>query len=676
MKSRLFLRVILCVMFGIASNFIMAQPGSIDNTFNTNGNPSTLINAVHILPDGKLLIGASNDLNTNAKISRHNIDGSIDNTFQNNYTSWNGTVESIGIASDGKIIIAGTLTVQSLGVMRSSLIRLFPDGSLDTSFTSISANGGIYDIFVQPDDKIIVIGGFSTFNGLPYNKILRLNANGTPDIAYNQNLGSGLTIIPNKAYLDAFGKLTLLGAYNFNGTNYPNGLVRINSNGTVDNTFSIGTGTASFEGFSDFDYTPDNKLLVSGAFSSINGFPSNDIARLNYDGSPDASFSSGAGPTCCGILNVRSEIGSDKIIICNGFYDYEGVLRSNLARLNNDGTLDLSYDPGAGFADNSTINALEFDNTGKLVIGGQFNNYNNVNRLNIVRINGGETIVPTEISIIGTATEAGTFNTDYQMTTTDGINYVRTNLLLAGDPNISNPETQVKFRQNYNWTVNWGASTFPTGTGIQDGPNIPIVTPGFYTVTINIQTGAYVFTLTGPPPAISMIGTALNGWTTDVAMEAVDGKNYIAYGVTLNTGELKFRQDASWAVNWGAPTFPQGYGVQDGANIPTLGGYYVVSFNRKTGYYSFDGTVGNNNPPSNGALTLSPQPCIESLFILGHNSGEFAYRIIDVSGKLMQSGIVNSKGIDVHNLPEGMYILQLNDTSGVNHVRRFIKSSK
>jgi hypothetical protein len=260
------------------------------------------------------------------------------------------------------------------------------------------------------------------------------------------------------------------------------------------------------------------------------------------------------------------------------------------------------------------------------------------------------------------------------MTTTDGINYSRTNLLLAGDPNISNPETKVKFRQNYNWAVNWGASTFPTGTGTQDGPDIPIMTPGFYTVSINIQTGAYTFTLTAPPPSIGMIGSALNGWTTDVFMEPVDGKNYIAYGVNLSAGEMKFRQDGAWAINWGANAFPQGSGFQDGPNIPIPSGVYSVSFNRKTGAYSFDVTVGNENANNDNTFNVAPQPCGETLSLKGLSIGNYTYRIFSVSGNIAESGSLNSSIIHVNKLPKGIYVLQLSETSGKTYSRRFVKS--
>jgi starch-binding outer membrane protein SusE/F len=57
--------------------------------------------------------------------------------------------------------------------------------------------------------------------------------------------------------------------------------------------------------------------------------------------------------------------------------------------------------------------------------------------------------------------------------------------------------------------------------------------------------------------------------------------------------ELKFRQDASWNINWGSEDFPVGYGIQDGPDIPALYGSYYVTFNCGTGYYYFESVSGD-----------------------------------------------------------------------------------
>jgi starch-binding outer membrane protein SusE/F len=93
--------------------------------------------------------------------------------------------------------------------------------------------------------------------------------------------------------------------------------------------------------------------------------------------------------------------------------------------------------------------------------------------------------------------------------------------------------------------------------------------------------------------SIGVIG-AFNGWAADVVMNTTDNDNYTLSAYTfLSTGELKFRQDGAWAVNWGANTFPSGVGTQGGANIPVPAGTYDIAFNKTSGAYSFTAVVLN-----------------------------------------------------------------------------------
>jgi starch-binding outer membrane protein SusE/F len=57
----------------------------------------------------------------------------------------------------------------------------------------------------------------------------------------------------------------------------------------------------------------------------------------------------------------------------------------------------------------------------------------------------------------------------------------------------------MKFRENQDWTTNWGSSDFPAGIGILDGPNIPVTLntnygTTIYNISFNCRTGAYTFT--------------------------------------------------------------------------------------------------------------------------------------------------------------------------------------
>ncbi len=173
---------------------------------------------------------------------------------------------------------------------------------------------------------------------------------------------------------------------------------------------------------------------------------------------------------------------------------------------------------------------------------------------------------------------------------------------------------EAKFRQDDAWAVNWGFKDFPTGIGVQDGPNVPVPAAGQWTVTFNSNTGAYAFAYTSD---IGIIGDATpGGWGADTKMyyDPLDPDSN-SYFIALNLvgGSAKFRANSDWAINWGAADFPAGTGTQNGANIPIpSAGKYLIKFSKATGAYSFEeilefakiGLIGSATP--GGWSTDSP----------------------------------------------------------------------
>ncbi len=181
---------------------------------------------------------------------------------------------------------------------------------------------------------------------------------------------------------------------------------------------------------------------------------------------------------------------------------------------------------------------------------------------------------PAEFSIILTFTDAND---------TDGSGFI-----------------DLKFRQVGDWGVNWGndAGDFPTGVGADGAGNIP-VPAGTYLITFNCETGDYSFTNTCGQ--IGLIGE-FTDWSGDQFMTR-DANNPDMWSTILTlTAEndtdgsgfvdLKFRQDADWAVNWGndAGDFPSGVGAGGAGNIPVPAGTYMVTFNCSTLEYNFTST--------------------------------------------------------------------------------------
>jgi hypothetical protein len=170
------------------------------------------------------------------------------------------------------------------------------------------------------------------------------------------------------------------------------------------------------------------------------------------------------------------------------------------------------------------------------------------------------------------------WDNDVKMWTTDGVMYSL--------PGRSYIDGEAKFRQDNNPDASWGGTGFPSGTATLGGPGIPVIA-GSYTVTFNLSTGGYSFVF----PSVGIIGSSLTGWTEDIDMQTTDGINYTLTEYAFTQGEVKFRQDNEWVVNWGGWEFPAGYAYLDAPNIPVPEGTYNVSFNRLTGEYKFAATA-------------------------------------------------------------------------------------
>ncbi len=127
----------------------------------------------------------------------------------------------------------------------------------------------------------------------------------------------------------------------------------IETNGALDSTFDPGRITngqvnACF-------LQADGKLVIAGQFAKVNGITRGNIARLNPDGSLDASFAAGAGTN--GSISSIVAQPDGKFVITGFFSTYDGVSRlSGAARLNADGSLDASFDPGAVLGEDATEN--------------------------------------------------------------------------------------------------------------------------------------------------------------------------------------------------------------------------------------------------------------------------------------------------------------------------------
>jgi uncharacterized delta-60 repeat protein len=393
--------------------------GTLDTAFNTNAGSGAGGNifSIVIQADGKILAGG-NFITWNGTTIRNlvrlNSDGTRDTNFTTNVgsgpedfsiTAAPGSVYSIAIQTDGKILVVGEFTTWS-GKVVNRIARLNSSGTLDTTFsnnTGSAADGNISSIAVQSDRKIVVGGSFTTWGNVRLNRLGRLNLDGTLDTTFNSNLGSGANATVSSIAIQSDGKILAGGTFTtWNGTTV-NRIVRLNSDGTRDTTFTTNTGTAANGQVVEISIQADGKILVGGVFTIWNDTTVNRIVRLNSDGTRDTSFSTSIGNGPNNVIYSMVAQTDGKILVGGAFTSWNGNNINRAIRLNSDGTIDNTYSTNFGTAANNIVLSIVVQPDGKTLMCGTFTTWNGTTVNRIVRLNSDGTRDTTFTTNTGTA---------------------------------------------------------------------------------------------------------------------------------------------------------------------------------------------------------------------------------------------------------------------------------
>ena len=375
----------------LISSITFSQTLTSDNTFamgtgigvwQTNTTTTTTVRKILVQPDNKIIVvGQFKQFNGVDKqcIVRLNVDGSIDTTF-NVGTGANSGIWDCILQPNGKIIICGGFSNYN-GYISPRLVRLNSNGTFDSSFEVGSGiNYYVRRVAIQPDGKIIAVGDFQSYNGIARSCIVRINSDGSIDSTFN--IGTGANQRINDVIIQPDGKIIIVGEFTqYNGT-LRRYIARLNSNGSLDTSYDVGTG--AFNIIWDAELLPDNKLLIVGKFQSYNGIARNRVARINTDGSLDTTFSVGTGANS-DVMYVISD-SDNKIYIGGSFTSFNSSTRNKFARLNENGSIDSSVTlQGTGF--DETIDCIA-KQSNKIIVGGSFTTYNGISKSRINRLEG------------------------------------------------------------------------------------------------------------------------------------------------------------------------------------------------------------------------------------------------------------------------------------------------
>lgn len=693
--------------------------GSIDPSFDTglgfNGN----INCMVSQADGKLIIGG--DISTInmvnwGRIVRLNVNGSIDTTFDSRNGFSGNWVQCVLIQPDGMVVAGGDFESYRQ-VHRRNIARLNTNGAIDFEFnTGVGAgdvgnlaNPQVNAVAIDINDRILVGGNFTNFNDRPAKNLIRLHANGSTDTSFRIGTGPSSTI--NCLLLQPDGKILIAGFFtSYNGVTR-NHITRLNSNGSIDTTFGHRLGASA--NIRAMVLQPDGKIIIAGSFTSYDGITSSKIARINIDATIDTTFTIGTGAN--GDITMLALQPDGKILIGGLFTTFNGINRNRIARLNQDGSLDVSFLVGAGA--NGAVRAAVIRPNGKIIIGGEFTQYNGTPRMIIAYLNANGSLDSSLNNIPG------------------GSGVVRSMLLLpngvlvaSGSFSIfggTNPRNVVRYLEDGNLD-----STFVNGTGAngnigatafqQDGK---LVVGGAFTLFNGLYRAqiARIFS----PSCVSFVsnstsnasicagdtkslqGTAGGTWVLASGEGTINGNTYTSplgatglvsvYNVVggchsplvtfvlINAPQLSINQigdtlignqvvgNYQWYFN--AVAIP---GANSHFWLPTQSGLYTLRVTNGQGCTGISNTINvimanvNDHQQAQFVWSTYPVPFHERLNISAEQP--FSYTLLDLRGAILVQGKSDEKDLilSTAHLASGVYMLRL-ELNGQTAYKRVVK---
>jgi hypothetical protein len=358
--------VLAVLVFG--SLYSCAQDGALDLNFTPNGMP--YVNAIEKLADGRVMIAYVQSTTGGVKIFNSDGTDAISTFFPVPVqTGFSGNwISDIIQQQDGKILFVNSNNAPKIH-------RFNLDGTIDQAFQNnigTGANLRVNKALLDDDGKFVLIGDFTSFNGVTKSGIVRLNSDGTIDdtfITTTQNCD--LRDICHNEY----GGYFLAGMINGVNEQYTySNTVKLKNDGSIDSTFS------AYE--SDLEriaLLPDNRLI---------GISTSKVIRFNQDGQDSTIAYIGIGPSQAVPSDIHVQ--ADGKIILTGkitTYSHAGMQPTvnNVFRIYSDGTFDPSFNPGAG--PSQGILTSKHTNEGALLVAGEFWQFDGQSRNYVARLN-------------------------------------------------------------------------------------------------------------------------------------------------------------------------------------------------------------------------------------------------------------------------------------------------
>lgn len=309
---------------GIGNGFLVRldQDGSVDPLFTTGQGPNSFVTTLVQRPDGRTLIGGNFTQydGVACPFAAQLLPGGGLETVMGGPSIL--FVEAMRLLPDGRALVVGLISPGFITLLEAN-------GAPDPSFQpGAGANELLRDAQVLPNGQFLIAGMFWSYDGVPIQGVARINADGSLDGTFG---GSGGPDGPvDRVVLQPDGRILLSGGFSTYAGVQVNGLCRILPDGALDVTFSSGITSG---GVVDMAVQPDGRILIGGTFTQYAGVARNRIARLEPDGSLDLGFDPGAGANQ--EVNAIALQPDGRVVIGGSFTTYNGVPRARVARLLN-----------------------------------------------------------------------------------------------------------------------------------------------------------------------------------------------------------------------------------------------------------------------------------------------------------------------------------------------------
>lgn len=339
----------------------LAADGTVATEYNAVPISMSEAPEIAVSAAGDIVVAQRHESAPSVEVIKLTAAGGVDPEFSRaTVADGHGWLTGVVVLED-RIAIGGTFGFYN-GSTRSHLAFLLPDGALDETI-DVSYSGQVYSLVNDGLGNLLAGGSGLRINNLAANRVVRIDGTGTLDKSFFHGSGPSSTVWGIEPA--ATGEIYISGAFKEVDEIPIPSVARLNGDGSLDLGFDPGSGPIPANGISAIAADREGKLVVGGRLESVDGVPRKYIARLNRDGLVDRTFDPGEGPDgAVGAIEIQPD---GRILVVGSFSSYRGDTRyRGIVRLNPDGAPDPSFIPETTM---SRAEAVGLQRDGKILVG-------------------------------------------------------------------------------------------------------------------------------------------------------------------------------------------------------------------------------------------------------------------------------------------------------------------